>query len=173
MESLLDAVKALEAKGLLRKGGREAGEEEQEKVVDIITHVLGRGVHRRQSFKCGRERVKFYLAPAKLFNISVASPPLRFNVGDKLFAKSSMGNEKCVQTVSIPPPIILNSFNGTTYKRILPGLAATGRARDQRRRPASASGQRTFSHLRFGMRCRPPTSPEPSRLSPSSPCSPL
>ena len=65
MESLLDAVKALEAKGLLRKGGREAGEEEQEKVVDIITHVLGR-VHRRQSFKCGRERVKFYLAPAKL-----------------------------------------------------------------------------------------------------------
>ena len=104
MESLLDAVKALEAKGLLRKGGREAGEEEQEKVVDIITHVLGRGVHRRQSFKCGRERVKFYLAPAKLFNISVASPPLRFNVGDKLFAKSSMGNEKCVQTVSIPHP---------------------------------------------------------------------
>ena len=34
-------------------------------MVDIITHVLVR-VHRTQSFKCGRERVKFYLAPAKL-----------------------------------------------------------------------------------------------------------
>ena len=66
-----------------------------------------------------------------------------------------------------------NCLNGTSNKRILPGLTATGRARDQSRRPVSALGQRTFSHLRFGMRCRPPTSPEPSRLSPSLPCSPL
>ena len=78
----------------MRSGGGEAGE----KVVDIITHVLVR-VHRTQSFKCGRERVKFYLAPAKLDDggfSKLLSPPLRFNVGDKLFAKSSMGYEKCV-----------------------------------------------------------------------------